>query len=102
VNRFGYEEVVTALNQGHIEHEIFPPLPEEEDARQVCNKKFVEINTHAGMHHQLIVEALDNAGLVYNDLPNDLSYRSRGRPQLSVLGITPGRILFKDVSYRKT
>lgn len=99
MNKLGYEAAMAAYEKSFSAViSIYPPLPEDDASSY--NERYIEVN-HGDSpisHTQEYVAVLDNAGLMHHEGPRDLGLSTK--PQLKVLGIMPGRILFEDMAYR--
>jgi hypothetical protein len=97
MNKVGYKAAVAAYKQSFTECTIYPPLPEDDET--IYNEQFIQVDSHPIVHVQELVAVLGNAGMIHREGSRDMGFSSV--PQLKVLGIMPGCVLFEDVAYRQ-
>lgn len=80
----GYRTIVAALENEEIDAIVIPPPQEGEDIRYVGIRR----RDHT-LSHLRVLNVLDNAGLMYQNVPRKASFMSRETPRNSVSGDTP-------------
>jgi hypothetical protein len=102
MNQDGYNAVNQALEPirraSILDVSILPPLNEVEYFGEEYNERYFEIEFSTAIHNYEVIRNLGSAGLM--ERTSGKEQISEDMPELKILGIVPGRILFEDLAHK--